>query len=85
MLDVTKAKHAGAYKIWVEFSSGESGTVDLERDLWGPVFEPLRNIEKFKHFTVSDTLHTIVWDNGADFAPEHLYERMSERSLQPTA
>jgi hypothetical protein len=85
MLDVTNAKYVGGYRIWIEFSNGESGVVDLEPDLWGPIFEPLRDPEKFKRFQVSGVLHTLVWDNDADFAPEHLYERMSKPSLQPTS
>jgi hypothetical protein len=84
MLDVSSASHVGGYMVWIEFSNGESGVVDLEPDLWGPVFETLRDPEKFRRFRVSDVLHTLVWENGADLAPEHLYERMSNRSLEPT-
>ena len=83
MLDVTKAKYVSGYKIWVEFSNGESGEADLEPDLWGPVFAPLKDPEKFKQFKLSEALHTIAWDNGADFAPEHLYERMCAKSPTP--
>ena len=83
MIDVKSARYVNGYKVWIEFSNGESGVVDLERDLWGPVFEPLRDPEKFKKFRVSDVLHTLVWDNGADFAPEHLYGKVSNHSLQP--
>jgi hypothetical protein len=84
MLHVTTAKYEGDYKIWVQFSTGESGIVDLQDDLWGPVFAPLKDKEKFKRFHVSEILHTLVWENGADFAPEHLREKMSDKSLQPT-
>jgi hypothetical protein len=69
LLSVKSAKHADGYKIWVEFSDGESGVADLEPDLWGPAFEPLRDPEKFRQFEVSDVLHTLVWANGADLAP----------------
>lgn len=84
MLDVTQAKYVSGYKIWLEFSNGESGVVDLEADLWGSVFEPLRDTATFKQFQVSPVLHTLVWSNGADFAPEHLYERMSTQSPHAT-
>ena len=85
MLDVTKAKYVGGYRIWLEFSNGESGEVDLEPDLWGPVFAPLRDPKRFKRFKLSETLHTIAWDNGADFAPEHLHERIGAKSPAPAS
>ncbi len=82
MLHVTAARYESAYRIWVEFSDGRSGVVDLEDVLWGPVFEPLRDSEAFKRFSVSEEFHTIVWDNGADVAPEHLHDRLSGRSQE---
>ena len=82
MLHVVDARYVSGYKIWVEFNNGESGVVDLEPDLWGPVFEPLRDPDVFKRFKVSDILHTIAWDNGADFAPEHLHDKVSNHSVQ---
>ncbi len=84
MLSVTAARYESGYKIWVELSDGRSGLVDLEDDLWGPVFEPLKDKEAFKRFAVSEELHTIVWENGADIAPEHLRDKLSAESLQRT-
>ncbi len=50
--------------------------VDLKDELYGEVFEPMKAMEKFKAFKVDAVLGTIVWDNGADFAPEFLYEKL---------
>jgi hypothetical protein len=71
---VVKAKHLGAHRVWLSFSDGRSGTVDLCDDLWGEVFEPLKDVAYFSVFTVDDTL---IWPNGADFAPEFLYEKIA--------
>jgi hypothetical protein len=46
--------------------------IDLEKELVGKVFEPLKDKNYFKTFTIK--FNTIEWDNGADFAPEYLYE-----------
>ncbi|HSB73751.1 MAG TPA: DUF2442 domain-containing protein [Candidatus Methylomirabilis sp.] len=80
MLRVTRAEHLEDFKIRVLFSNGEAGVVDLFGALWGPVFEPLKDPSRFREFTVSEVLHTIAWENGADFAPEFLYDRMVEQS-----
>lgn len=50
--------------------------VDLKDELYGEVFEPLNNMERFKSFKADPDLETIVWDNGADLAPEFLYDKM---------
>ena len=63
------------------FGNGKAGVVDLAEALWGPVFEPLKDIGLFKKFVVSETLHTISGENGADFAPEYLYEKMLEQAV----
>jgi hypothetical protein len=80
MLRVTRAEHLEGFRIRVSFSNGEDGVVDLFEALWGPVFEPLKDPNRFRDFKVSEVLHTIAWENGADFAPEYLYDRMVEQA-----
>lgn len=69
---VIEARYVRGYVVWLRFSDGAAGEVDLSSELDGPVFEPLRDIEKFKQFSI--VLHTLAWPNGADFAPEFLRE-----------
>lgn len=80
MLEVTSAEYVEGYKIRVCFNTGQSGIVDLKGALWGPMFEPLKDPSVFKRFQVSETLHTICWDNDADFAPEFLLDKMVEQA-----
>jgi hypothetical protein len=75
---VEEARYISGYRVWVRFNDGDSGEVDLAEDLWGPVFEPLKDQEKFKDFDVR--YHTIAWKNGADLAPEYLKEKLAEQS-----
>ena len=74
---VTEAKHQSGYKVWLKFDVGAEGTVDLEPELSGPVFEPLRKPEEFRRFKVHPVARTLVWPNGADFAPEYLKSKLS--------
>ncbi len=76
MVDVVEARYVRDHVIWLRFEDGAEGEVDLSSDLWGPVFEPLRDPEYFRTFVVSPDLGTVSWPNGADFAPEFLYERL---------
>jgi hypothetical protein len=80
MLELIGAEYVDGYRIQVRFSNGEEGVVDLTEALWGPVFEPLKDLAKFKRFRVSDLFHTITWENGADLAPEYIYDRMVEQA-----
>ena len=73
---VTDARHVHGFTIHVRFSDGSEGDVDLEAELYGEVFEPLKDPMLFKQFSVHPELHTITWPNGADFAPEFLYEKI---------
>ena len=79
-LHVTQAKYIADYKILLTFNNGELGEVDLSQEFYGEVFEPLKDIHKFKNFKVD--MDTIVWANGADFAPEFLYELMKKRGYR---
>lgn len=69
--DVT---YLGQYKLSLTFENGVSKTVDLEPYLEGEIFEPLRDMEYFRTVRVNPDIDTIAWDNGADFAPEFLWD-----------
>ncbi len=71
---VTDARYVKDYTIWLRFADGTEGEVDLSDELWGPVFEPLRDSEFFRKFEVAE-YGTLAWPNGADLAPEFLYSR----------
>ena len=62
--------------LWLKFSDEVEGEIDLRDELNGPIFEPLKNVELFKQFTINPDLHTLVWPNGADFSPEFLHDNV---------
>ena len=73
---LTDMKYVSGYKLWLKFEDGREGVVDLSQELWGDVFEPLKDPERFKSVRLDQDLNTVCWDSGADFAPEFLYARL---------
>ena len=76
ILHVNDVKYLRDYVIGVSFNDGVSGEVDLAAELDGEVFGPLKDISLFKTVRVDPFLCTVVWQNGADLAPEFLYDQL---------
>jgi len=75
MPKVQKAEYVNDYTIHLRFTDGVEGEVDLKDELYGEIFEPLKNVALFRRFEIHPEFHTLCWPNGADFAPEFLYEK----------
>jgi hypothetical protein len=73
-LHVTEVTYLKAYQLRLTFDDGVVKDVDLGDELYGPVFEPLKELTLFQQVAVNPDTNTIEWPNGADFAPEFLYE-----------
>jgi hypothetical protein len=70
---VIRAEYRGGHMIHLTFNDGVEKTLDFARWLEGPVFEPLKDAGYFQRFFLEGG--TVTWPNGADIAPETLYER----------
>ena len=80
-----EAEYQGDYRIWLKFEDGVEGEVDLEDELWGEVFQVLKDKAQFAELSLDGELETVVWPNGADFAPEFLYQKLCpDYELKPT-
>ena len=77
LVHIVEAEYVGDYRIWLRFDDGVEGEVDFAGDLGGPVFQPLRNPLTFRQFRLHPELRTLVWPNGADFAPEFLRDKLT--------
>ena len=75
---VTTAQYVKGYLIAVKFNDGTKKVIDFEPWLTGPIFKPLKNKDYFKKFFVDGP--TIAWPNGADIAPETLYEAVTVKT-----
>lgn len=76
MIRVAEAKLVRDFVVWVRFTDGTQGEVDLSTELEGPIFEPLKDPGVFAQLRVHPELHTLVWPKGADLAPEFLYQQV---------
>jgi len=82
ILHVVSAEVVGDHQLHVEFDDHTQKTVNLRPLLEGPVFEPLRDPKYFARVVVDPVCGTVVWPNGADLAPEALYELPSEETVR---
>jgi hypothetical protein len=74
LIRVTAVRHIRNHVLWLEFSDGLNGEIDLENELIGEVFEPLK--DRYLFAQVRLDAGTIAWPNGADWAPETLHDRV---------
>ena len=82
---VVEARYEKGFRIWLRFNDGTQGVVDLAGELYGEMFEPLKQLSKFRLFHVDPELETVVWENGADLAPEYLKDRLIMGAQQHAA
>lgn len=70
---VVHAEYRGDYRIHFVFADGLERTLDCAEWLVGPIFEPVKDPAVFRRFFLDGG--TVAWPNGADIAPETLYEK----------
>lgn len=72
MLRVIDVDYIKEYELLLTFSDGNRKIADLKPYLCGEVFGELLDKSKFTQYGLTHV--TIEWVNGADMAPEFLYE-----------
>lgn len=71
------------YRLEITFDDGVRGIVTLRDRLFGPMFEPLRDLELFQQVSV-DEFGAVCWPNGADLAPDAMYEQLRAAAASAT-
>ena len=79
ILHTVSVKPLENYRLHLAFNNGASGEVDLTSELWGEIFEPLKDIALFQTARQDEVMQTVSWANGADFAPEFLMEMLLQQ------
>lgn len=76
LIRVVDVEYIKDYIMRLEFSDGKIKEIDFLPLLKGKMYEPLKDKKMFIQFAL--TSWTLEWVNGADFAPEYLYEAGTE-------
>jgi hypothetical protein len=72
---ITAVEPQEGFILRLTFADGMQGDIDMGPRIWGPAFEAIRgDIEVFRSVSIDDEGGTIVWPNGADYAPDALYD-----------
>lgn len=71
---VVEARYVAGHTVWLRFRDRAAGEIDLEPELHGEVFEPLKDLNYFRRFRVEGG--SLEWPNGASFAPEFLHDNI---------
>ena len=81
---VTAVELVGPHSLTLRFNDGALRRVDLLPELEGPIFEQLRDPAYFSRVVLDPVAGTVVWPNGADFAPDFLRELPEEDIGRPS-
>jgi hypothetical protein len=81
MVKLCKVQARGGSRLYLLFSDGTEGEVDLSGRLRGTVLEPLRDPSLFAKVSL-DEFGAPCWPNGADWAPDALYLELRSEAGQ---
>lgn len=70
---ITAVEPLDGFRLRLTFTDGLVREVDLSGDLWGPMAEPLQDLDYFRRVRVDPELGTVVWPNGFDLDPDVLH------------
>ncbi len=70
---IAQVKPLKNYGLWLKFSDGVEGTVDLSHLAGKGVFSTWQDIKFFKSVFIDPQSRTVAWEGGIDLCPDTLY------------
>lgn len=74
---IIEVKALPGFKVWLKFSDGIEGTVDLSNLAGKGVFEAWNDPKHFESVYVDPESHTVAWPGGIDLCPDSLYAEVT--------
>lgn len=62
------------YRVWIRFSDGIEGEVDLSDLVGKGVFALWNDPAQFAKVSIDPQSHTLMWPGGIDICPDTLYQ-----------
>lgn len=85
-MDITDVEVLHDHFVRLRFADGVEKSINLDPYLHGPVFAEIRSdAAVFASMKVDPDAGTIVWPNGADLAPDVLYEGRRSARMESEA
>ena len=85
-MDIADVEVLHDHVVRLRFADGFERTIDLDPYLHGPVFAEIRtDPAAFAAVDIDPEAGTIVWPNGADLAPDVLYEGRRSARMEAEA
>ena len=76
MKKIIEVKPLENYKIWIKFSDGVSGVVDLSNLEGRGVFKLWKNKKFFNSVKINPLTNTVSWGEEIDLCPDTLYAKI---------
>lgn len=73
---IVEVKPLENYRVWIKFSDGIEGTVDLSELVGKGVFSVWEDVNFFNSVFIDQESHTIAWKGGIDLCPDNLYAKV---------
>lgn len=75
---IVETKPVGSYTVWLRFSDGLCGSLDVSELVGKGVFAAWNDPAVFNKVAIDPETHTLCWPGGIDLAPEALYEDLKK-------